>query len=65
MDAATSPSRCYGNARFYSVKVYTNNVLVFDGIPVRIGHEGAMYDLISKQVLRKQGGGTIQYGNDT
>lgn len=62
MDAATSPSRCYGDARFYSVKIYKNNVLVFDGIPVKVGSNGCMYDNISKVVLSNAGSGVITPG---
>lgn len=37
------------NTRFYSCKIYTNNVLVFDGIPVVDSNGVAcMYDSISK-----------------
>lgn len=51
--------KTYANARFYSVKLYKNNVLVFDGIPVRVGTEGAIYDRVSKTVLHNAGSGTI------
>ena len=51
--------KTYANARFYSVKLYKNNVLVFDGIPVRVGTEGAIYDKVSKTVLHNAGSGTI------
>ena len=51
--------KTYANARFYSIKLYKNNVLVFDGIPVRIGTEGCLYDKVSKTILHNAGSGTI------
>ena len=56
----------YTNTRFYSCKIYTNNILVFDGIPVRKDGEGYMYDLVSGNCFGNAGasGTTISIGTD-
>ena len=54
------------NARFYSCKIYTNGVLVFDGIPVRKNGQGYIYDRVSGRLCGNAGasGTTVTYGAD-
>ncbi len=52
------------NVRIYSCQIITDGVLVFDGIPVKVGTEGGIYDKVSKQVIHNRGGGTITPGPD-
>ena len=54
---------CY-NARLYGVKIWDNNVLVRDFIPVRIGTTGYMYDKVSRQLFANAGTGRFVLGND-
>lgn len=46
----TNPQYGFTNTRFYSCKIYTNNVLVFDGIPVVANGLAGLYDSISGTV---------------
>jgi hypothetical protein len=51
------------NARFYRCKIYTNNVLVFDGIPVVANGVAGIYDSISGTVkTNAAASGTITAG---
>lgn len=53
----------FGNVRFYSCKIYTNNVLMFDGIPVVTNGVAGMYDSISGTVKTNAAAtGTITAG---
>ena len=54
----------YGALKMYSCKIYENNVLVFDLIPVRVGQIGYMYDKVSGQLLSNQGTGSFTLGPD-
>lgn len=54
---------CY-NARLYGVKIWDNNVLIRDFIPVRIGSIGYMYDKVTKQLFANKGTGNFILGND-
>ena len=46
------------------VKIYENNVLVRDMIPVRVGQVGYMYDKISGELFGNQGSGNFTLGPD-
>jgi hypothetical protein len=50
--------------RHYYFKVYKNNVLVLDMIPVRKGDVGYMYDKITHQVFGNSGTGNFTLGPD-
>lgn len=50
--------------RFYYVKIYENNSLVFDAIPVRVDQIGYMYDKISGKLFGNQGTGEFILGPD-
>ena len=51
-------------ARIYSFKIYDNNVLVRDYIPVlNENNEAGLYDLVNKQFYGNSGTGSFQYGN--
>ena len=50
--------RCYG------FKIYDNNVLAMDLIPVRVGNTGYMYDKVSCQLLGNSGSGNFVIGQD-
>ena len=52
------------NLKFYSFKIWDNNVLVRDFIPVRVGGVGYMYDKVSKQLFGNQGSGNFIVGPD-
>ena len=45
--------------RIYYCKIYDNNVLVRDFIPVRIGNEGCLYDNVSGELFRNKGTGNF------
>ena len=63
--SGTSASSNYGAARFYSCKIYTGGVLVFDGIPVRKDGRGYIYDRISGRMCGNAGSaGSVTYGPD-
>ena len=52
----------FGNARFYSCKIVTGGVTVFDGRPVRKDGHGYIYDSISGSLLGNAGAGELIYG---
>ena len=58
----TNTENCWG--RCYSFKIYDNDVLVLDLIPVRINQEGCMYDKLSKKLFRNAGTGQFVLGPD-
>jgi len=50
--------------KIYYVKIYNSTGLLFDGIPVRIGTTGYMYDKISNNLFENVGTGTFILGPD-
>lgn len=52
------------NLRTHSLKLYDNNVLIRDFIPVRVGQIGYMYDKVSGQLFGNQGTGDFILGSD-
>ena len=50
--------------RCYSLKLYSNSVLVRDMIPVRKGQIGYMYDKVSGELFGNSGTGNFILGND-
>lgn len=48
----------------YSAKIWNNDELVRDFIPVRVGTTGYMYDKVSKQLFGNAGTGSFILGND-
>lgn len=48
----------------YKVKIWDNNVLVRDFVPVRVGMEGAMKDKVTGKIYRNQGTGAFKIGAD-
>ena len=54
----------YATGKLYGFKLWKENVLVMDLIPVRVGTKGYMYDKISRQLLGNAGTGDFILGND-
>lgn len=50
--------------KWYYVKIYENNTLILNLIPVRIGQIGYMYDKVSGQLFGNQGTGNFVLGPD-
>ena len=50
--------------RIYSCKIYVNNILSLDLIPVRIGQVGYMYNKIDGQLFENNGTGSFILGPD-
>lgn len=50
--------------RIYSAKLYNNDVLIMDLIPVRVGTTGYMYDKVSGQLFGNAGTGSFILGPD-
>lgn len=50
--------------RIYYAKLYSNNVLVRDFIPVRIGTAGYMYDRVTRRLFGNAGAGDFVIGPD-
>ena len=50
--------------RLYYFKIYSNNVLVRDFIPVRVGTIGYLYDKVSGQLFGNAGTGSFILGSD-
>lgn len=46
------------------MKIYKNNAVVRDYIPVRIGQVGYLYDKVSKTLFYNQGTGNFTFGSD-
>lgn len=61
---AGSSKESYLAGRIGYVKIYINNVLVRDFIPVRVGSVGYMYDKVSKQLFGNEGTGDFILGPD-
>lgn len=59
-----SSTRVLRKAKIYYCKIFNNNGLVFNGIPVRKDGIGYMYDKISKQLFSNQGTGNFVLGPD-
>ena len=51
-------------AKVFSAKVYVNDELVFDGIPVRKDGVGYLYDKVSGLLFGNEGTGSFVIGND-
>lgn len=52
------------NGNIYSCRIWENNQLVRDMIPVRVGTTGYMYDKVSGQLFGNAGTGSFILGND-
>ena len=50
--------------QLYSQKLYENNVLIFDAIPVRVDQIGYMYDKVSGKLFENKGTGNFILGPD-
>lgn len=50
--------------KIYSFKVTVDNVVTFDGVPVRSGQTGYLYDKVSKTLLSNSGSGSFTLGPD-
>lgn len=53
------------NGRLYYTKIYDNNILVRDFVPVRVGTTGYLYDRVSGKLFGNQGSGDFVLGPDT
>lgn len=54
----------YVQAKIYSFKIYDNDILVRDYIPVlNENNEAGLYDLVNKEFYENSGTGSFQYGN--
>ena len=51
--------------RIFRCKLYDGETLVRDFVPIRIGTEGCMYDMVSKSIFRNDGTGDFIKGTDT
>lgn len=54
----------YCNAQIYNYQLSIDNALAFDGIPVRVGSVGYMYDRVSGQLFGNAGTGAFVLGPD-
>lgn len=54
----------YGSMRIYECKLYNNNTLSVDLIPVRVGQVGYMYDKVSGKLFGNAGTGDFIVGSD-
>ena len=59
-----TPYSTGANARFWSVKIYDGQTLVFDAIPVRKGTVGYLYDRVSGKLFGNAGSGDFVIGPD-
>ena len=57
-------NKWYFNGKIYYCKIWQDNVLVRDFIPVRVGQVGYMYDKVSGQLFGNVGTGSFILGND-
>lgn len=65
MTASGDPTASYFFiGRYYYMKIWKNNALVRDFIPVRVGTTGYLYDRVSGQLFGNSGSGAFTYGND-
>lgn len=54
----------FSNLKIYNFKIYDNNTLIRDFIPVRRGNTGYLYDKVSKKLFKNKGTGNFILGND-
>ena len=60
-----SPQTSSTKGRLYWFKIYSNNVLIYDFIPVRKNGVGYLYDKVSGQLFgNANSSGSFTYGND-
>ncbi len=52
----------FNHAKLYSVKIYKNSSLTFDGIPAKYGNVVGMYDTVNNVFYTNQGTGTFTAG---
>ena len=64
MNNVGSPFSTGANARFWSVKIYEGQNLVFDGVSVRKGTVGYLYDRVSGKLFGNAGTGDFVLGPD-
>ena len=50
--------------RVYAFSLTSNSVAVRSMLPVRVGTEGAMMDVLTRRIYRNAGTGAFGYGND-
>ena len=50
--------------RVYRMKMWADSTLVRFFLPVRVGTEGAMMDVLTRRIYRNAGTGAFTYGND-
>lgn len=60
----TGSSSNFFIGKLYSFKIYDNNVLVRDYIPVRVGQVGYLYDKVSDQLFGNSGTSSFTLGKD-
>lgn len=58
-----APSTYSGGSKFYYCKIWDNNVLVRNFIPIKVGTEYAMFDKVTQNVYRNAGTGSFTGGN--
>lgn len=63
-NASDSPFSSGLKGRMMYAKLYSNNVLVRDFVPVRVGMEGAMMDRLTNKIYRNAGTGAFLRGSD-
>ena len=61
---STESKSIFTRGKLYYFKVYDNNVIIMDLIPVRVGSVGYMYDKVSKQLFGNDGTGSFTLGPD-
>lgn len=61
---SSAPHRRITNAKLFSAKIYNNNDVVRDFIPVRVGTVGYLYDRVSRQLFGNDGTGDFIVGPD-
>ena len=54
----------FTRGKLYYFKVYDNNVIIMDLIPVRVGTVGYMYDKVSGKLFENEGTGSFILGPD-
>ena len=52
------------SGKLYSAKIWKNDILVFDAIPVRVGQTGYLFDRVTCQLFGNAGTGSFVLGDD-
>lgn len=64
IDQNSTPSSIPFIGKIYGCNIYRGNTMAQRYLPIRVGTEGAMMDVLTRRIYRNAGTGAFTYGND-